>query len=121
MIWPNFGVQWDEDTIQMYIAMMANRAGLVFHADGNGNYVHGKTAGKKKLMGARAGWPDLCFWMPRLVYIELKKLDGVQSKAQKEVERCADNAGIEYHLVRALDGIDGWNKVCEVLGINASV
>ena len=111
MIWPEFGQQWKEDKLQMYVVMQSNKLGLVFHADGNGNYVNGKTAGRKKLMGARAGWPDLCYWTPRLLYIELKTMVGVQSKAQKEIERLAKMANIEYHLVRALDGPDCWNKV----------
>lgn len=114
-MWPPNNIQWTEDQLQMYTAMESNRLGLVFHADGNGNYVNGKTAGRKKLMGSRAGWPDLCYWTPRLVYIELKTMVGVQSKAQKEIEQLAKQAGIEYHLVKALDGIDCWNKVRGIL------
>lgn len=114
-MWPPNNTQWTEDQLQMYVAMESNRLGLVFHADGNGNYVNGKTAGRKKLMGSRAGWPDLCYWTPRLVYIELKTIVGVQSKAQKEIEKLANGANIEYHLVKALDGIDCWNKVRGIL------
>ena len=69
-----------------------------------------------KLAGARKGWPDLCFWTPRLVYIELKTMVGVQSKEQRELNDIEDKLGIEYHLVKALDGPDGWAKVAGILG-----
>ena len=112
-MWPPPNTQWSEDWLQMYIAMESNRAGLVFHGDQNA--AKRGDGGKRKLLGMRRGWPDLCYWTPRLVYIELKTMVGIQSKEQKELEKIADDLGIEYHLVKALDGEDAWGKVCEIL------
>lgn len=112
-MWPPPNTQWSEDLLQMYIAMESNRAGLVFHGDQNA--AKRGDGGKRKLLGMRKGWPDLCYWTPRLVYIELKTMVGTQSKEQKELEKIADDLGIEYHLVKAFDGRDAWGKVCEIL------
>ncbi len=118
VIWPEFGIGWSEDFIQMWIARESHRAGLVFHADAGGAN-KGRIGGNKmKLAGARKGWPDLCYWTPRLVYIELKTLVGKQSKEQRALQDIADMVGIEYHLVKVLDGPDGWNKVRSILGNN---
>lgn len=113
MQWPPDNTQWKEDYIQMWIVREANRLGLVFHGDQNAAK---RTDGsKRKLLGMRSGWPDLCFWTPRLVYIELKTLVNVQSDNQKKLQDIANTLGIEYHLVKALDGQDGWNKVRGIL------
>lgn len=113
MIWPEQNTQWTEDYLQMYVVMQSNKLGLVFHGDQNA--AKRKDGSKRKLLGMRAGWPDLCYWTPRLLYIELKTLVNAQSENQKELQAKANAIGIEYHLVKALDGIDCWNKVRGVL------
>lgn len=113
MIWPEQNTQWTEDWLQMYVVTQSNKLGLVFHGDQNA--AKRKDGSKRKLLGMRAGWPDLCYWTPRLLYIELKTLVNAQSAEQRELNKIANQLGIEYHLVKALDGIDCWNKVRGVL------
>lgn len=108
---------WSEDKIQMYVATQALRAGYLFHADGNGNYVHGSTASKKKLMGARAGWPDMVFILNNgfIVWIELKTIKGGVSKAQELVHNKMRNLGCEIHVVKAKDGPEAWEMIEGIL------
>lgn len=117
-MWPPPNTQWSEDWLQMYIAMESNRLGILMHADGNGNYVNGKTAGKKKLMGSLAGWPDMVFILEgRIVWIELKTIVGKLSKEQRDAHRRMIDMGCEVWVVKALDGRDAWGKVCGILGL----
>ena len=107
-----------ENEIQMEITKEALRLGLLFHADGNGNYVNESTAARKKLMGSRAGWPDMCFILNgRTVWIELKTSTGRLSKEQKIIHAHMASFGCEVHTVYAENGKDGWKKVKELLGV----
>jgi hypothetical protein len=63
----------------------------------------------------RAGWPDLCYWTPRLVYIELKAWTGTQSPEQKKLQDIANTFGIEYHVVKAKTGVEAWTKIRGIL------
>lgn len=117
-IWPPKNTAWSESSIQRYIAMESLRKGLLFHADGNGNFLHGSQASKKKLSGARAGWPDLVYIMPagRIVWVELKSSIGRVSKEQLELHGKMREFGCEVYVVKAFDGPDGWARIVEILG-----
>lgn len=108
---------WSEDKIQMYVATEALRAGYLFHADGNGNYVNGSTASRKKLMGSRAGWPDMVFILNGgfIVWIELKTAKGIVSKVQEAVHNKMRQLGCEVHVVKAKDGPEAWEQICRIL------
>lgn len=110
-----------EAQIQMYVVAQSHRAGLLFHADGNGNFVHGSVAGRKKLLGSRAGWPDMVYILPgRVVWIELKALRGYLNQEQREVHARMRGLGCEVHVVRAASGVEAWDKIAEVLGVDIS-
>lgn len=104
-----------EDAIQMYVVTQSLRAGYVLHGDQNKARRSKWDGAKRKLLGMRAGWPDLCYWTPRLVYIELKAWTGTQSKEQKELQAIANKQGIEYHVVKAKTGVEAWSMVQGIL------
>ena len=107
---------WSENKIQMYVATHSHRDGYLFHADGNGNFLHGATASKKKLMGSRAGWPDLVYVLDgRIVWIELKAKAGSVSEAQKRLHEAMKARGCEVHVVKAVDGPEAWEKIKGIL------
>lgn len=109
-------IPWSENNIQMYIATHSHRDGYLFHADGNGNYVHGSTASRKKLMGSRAGWPDLVYILDgRIVWIELKAKSGGVSKVQEALHERMRALGCEVHVVKAQDGAEAWQKIKGIL------
>ena len=59
---------------------------------------------RKKSTGLKAGVSDLIVLFPKKVlFIEVKTENGVQSEKQKEFENILINLGFEYHLVRSLD------------------
>lgn len=123
-----------ENEIQMYVVTQSHRAGLMFHADGNGNMVHMATAGRKKLMGSRAGWPDMVYIVggrdgacprinaippinacPRIIWFELKTARGVVSQPQREVHSKMRELGCEVHVIKAIDGPDAWSQMREIM------
>ena len=109
-------IPWSETNIQIYVATHGLRDGYLFHADGNGNFLHGSQASKKKLMGSRAGWPDLCFILDgRIVWIELKAKAGTLSEAQIRVHEQMRARGCEVHVVKAVDGPSAWEKIKGIL------
>lgn len=108
-------VMQTEDEIQMYVVTQSLRAGYVVHGDQNKAKRSLRDGMKRKLLGMRAGWPDLCYWTPRLVYIELKAWNGTQSDAQRELQAIAKQQGIEYHVVKAKTGVDAWAMVQGIL------
>lgn len=117
-IYPIDDIQWTEAQMQMYIATKSKQLGLLFHADGNGNYVNQSVAGKKKLAGARAGWPDMVYIIGnRIVWLELKTSDGKLSSTQRELHSEMIKAGCEVHVVYGYNGADMWNKVRNILGV----
>lgn len=118
MIYPETDIQWNEAQMQMYVATQSNRLGLLFHADGNGNYVNQSVAGKKKLSGARKGWPDMVYIVGgRIIWLELKTNDGRLSNEQRALHLEMIKVGCEVHVVYGYNGADMWNKVKGILGI----
>jgi hypothetical protein len=107
---------WSEDKIQMYITTMALRDGYLFHADGNGANKGRAGGNKMKLMGSRAGWPDMCFILDgRIVWIELKAANGRVSDAQELVHGRMKGMGCEVYVVKAVDGKSAWSEICHIL------
>lgn len=116
------GILWSEGNIQIYVATHSLRDGYLFHADGNGNFLHGSQASKKKLSGARAGWPDLVYILdskyagePRTVYIELKNAKGRLSPAQELLHDRMKRLGCEVYVVKALDGPEAYRRIRAIL------
>lgn len=123
-IYPIDDIQWTESQMQMYVATKSLQLGLLFHADGNGNYVNQSVAGKKKLAGARAGWPDMVYIIggrinatARIIWLELKTNDGRLSNEQMALHSKMIKSGCEVHVVYGYNGADMWNKVRNILGI----
>jgi hypothetical protein len=104
-----------EDDIQMHIVKESLKLGYVVHGDQNRARRSLRDGMKRKLLGMRAGWPDLCYWVPRLVYIELKAWSGTQSEAQRELQDIANIQGIEYYVVKAKTKEDAWIMVQGIL------
>ena len=104
-----------EDEIQMYVVKESLRCGYILHGDQNRARRSKWDGMKRKLLGMRAGWPDLCYWTPRLVYIELKAWTGTQSKEQRELQAIANQQGIAYYVVKAKTGVEAWAMVQGIL------
>jgi len=71
------------------------------------------TAARLKAMGLKAGWPDFIFVGPsNVLFLELKRLGGKPSEAQKEVAAGLRARGCHYHLSDTLeDAIATLNEV----------
>lgn len=118
MIWPNEGEQWTEEWLQRYVTTQALKLGLLFHGDALGANKGSGGGSKMKLTGACKGWPDMVFVLRnRIIFIELKKIDGKLSAEQKVVHERLSGYGHEVHTVYGLDGNDCWNKVRKVLKV----
>lgn len=67
----------DEDVQQAYVVQQLRRRGYLVHADSNGASKSMAVAQKQKVLGAKAGWPDLTIIMPsKIVFCELKTKNG---------------------------------------------
>ena len=118
-IWPEMDTDWSEAAIQQYVAMESLRAGLLFHADGNGVNKGAFGGNKMKLAGARAGWPDLVYILPaRIVWIELKNAKGRVSDSQFELHEEMRKWGCEVYVVKARNGPDAWGAIRRVLDVD---
>lgn len=68
------------------------------------NEAAGTRASKYKRIGLLAGASDLILVKPnRVVFIEMKKLSGRQSKEQRTFQSNIEYLGFEYYICRSLD------------------
>jgi hypothetical protein len=59
---------------------------------------------RKKATGLYAGVSDLiCIHFGKVLFIEVKADNGIQSPRQKDFQNIVESQGFEYHLVRSLD------------------
>lgn len=59
---------------------------------------------RKKATGLYAGVSDLiCVHFGKVLFIEVKADNGIQSPRQKDFQNIVELQGFEYHLVRSLD------------------
>ena len=114
-IWPKANDKWTEDQLQMYIVARSKALSHVFHGDQNKAKRSFRDGAKRKLLGMRAGWPDLCYLVPRWVYIELKKHKGRQSAEQVELQKVCNANNIPYYVVEAKNGPEAWAMVQRIL------
>lgn len=116
MTWPNDCEQWSEEWLQRYVTTQALKLGLLFHGDALGANKGSGGGSKMKLTGACKGWPDMVFVLRnRIVFIELKKMDGALSLEQRDVHRRIKDMGHMVYTVHGLDGNDVWDKVRGIL------
>lgn len=75
-----------------------------FHVP-NGGYRSKREAWALKLMGVRAGIPDLVIGLPkgRLIFVELKADKGRVSEIQKEIHAELGTYGFDVHTVKSLE------------------
>jgi len=84
-----------------YCNKLSNPQHLIFSVP-NGGYRNKIEAMKMKATGLVAGVSDLIIVQPnRILFVELKKQNGIQSKEQKEFQRKINILGFEYHIVRS--------------------
>lgn len=80
---------------------------LRLHHSPNGGYRNVIEASKFKLMGVRAGFPDLILLVPTgkhpFLGIELKTKTGRQSELQKAYQKEFEKAGARYVICRSFD------------------
>lgn len=106
---------WLESHLQMFIAQEARRAGYRVTSDVEGK---GKSGGSKaRAMGRAKGEPDLRFYLPmgRVIFIELKKMNGVVSEAQEEYHAVLTQLGFMVRVVFADTPVEAWEQVKEIL------
>lgn len=79
-----------------------NERKRLFHVNNKAkNRIEGN---QMKARGVVAGVSDLVYIAPgKVIFIELKTADGVQSKDQKEFEQQCIATGHEYHIARSLE------------------
>lgn len=86
----------------------AGLVGVLFHASLNGLFTHKKHAFEARLIGARAGVPDLAYPVPRGsfcgLYVELKTPRGRVSAAQQRFMEMAALAGHCVVVSRSVEG-----------------
>mgnify|MGYP000872197882 FL=1 len=118
MLWPENNTQWSEEWLQRYVTTQALKLGLLFHGDALGANKGAGGGSKMKLTGACKGWPDMVFILHgRIVFIELKKMDGKLSSEQRNVHKRMVDMGHSVEVVYGFDGKDAWNKVRGILGV----
>lgn len=103
----------DEDDLQMRCVAWWNRnyhdvAPLLHHSPNEGWLRGGVIEGvRRKLMGVRAGFPDLILLVPTNTYhfmaVELKAKTGRQSDTQKAYQRLVEAHGGLYVVARSVD------------------
>jgi hypothetical protein len=83
--------------------MLYKTPGFTFAHDMNAGKRSARTGGRAKLMGMRAGEPDLRFYLPRgkLGLIEYKTLKGRVSPEQKDRHKMLSKYGHHVHIIRA--------------------
>ena len=84
------------------------RPDAVFWHTPNGEKRDRRTATKLRLMGVRAGVPDIALlFRGALHFIELKAGKGRESKDQVEFREQGESAGAHFHLARSIDEFIG--------------
>jgi len=76
------------------------RPGWSFTHFANGEWRDKRTAALLKAMGLTAGFPDLVFFGPdkAVYFLELKRLGGRLSDAQKDIRFALMRSGFDYHV-----------------------
>lgn len=77
--------------------------GRLFHINQKSrNAIEGN---RMKAMGVIAGVPDMCYLMPegRVIWIEMKTKDGVQSDAQRQFQNNCEDLGHAYIICRTFE------------------
>lgn len=88
----------------VFVFAIPNGAKLPYMKNAKGKRVSPQ-AMKLKKEGLKSGVADLglMFRNGRMVFVEVKTADGVQSKEQKEFEALCKYMGFAYHIARTLD------------------
>jgi len=106
---------WKEWHLQAYVVMMARRLGILVHGDQNGASKTPKGWSQAAATGMLKGWPDLCFVMDRLIFVELKRGKERRSPEQVSIHDALNHIGMEVHTVHACCPAECWNKVKYIL------
>lgn len=80
---------------------------LLLHHSPNGGWRRVEEARKFKLMGVRAGFPDIVLLLPTedntLLALELKVGKNRQQETQKAWQAKAESVGVRYVVIRSFD------------------
>jgi hypothetical protein len=102
--WGLTDLDWHEDDMLIAVAeTLFKLTGFTFAHDMNAGKRSALAGGRAKLMGMRAGEPDLRFYLPRgkLGLIEYKRTGGRLSPAQKVRHEMLSKYGHHVHIIRA--------------------
>ncbi len=101
--------------IAQFLAWNEDSAIWTYFAVPNGELRDKVAAAKIKAMGGRAGVSDIVIdHKGRITYVEVKTDDGQMSKPQESWAFNCRKRGVEYHIVRSVDDMEG---VLKHLGI----
>jgi hypothetical protein len=85
-----------------YCLLKHNPRSVIFSVPNDSKDV--KEQMRKKATGLYAGVSDLiCVHFGKVLFIEVKADNGIQSPRQKDFQNIVELQGFEYHLVRSLD------------------
>lgn len=108
-------VKWPENLIQCYIIQEARR--LDWKVAGSMEQGARGNGAKAKASGLTAGECDLRFYlsMGRVVFIELKRMDGRVSDVQERYHAMLMGLGHMVHVVWAKSPVDGWEQTRTII------
>lgn len=106
---------WKEWHLQAYVVMQSRRLNITVHGDQNGASKTPKGWSQGQATGMLKGWPDLCFVLNRLVFVELKLLNGTVSKEQKAIHGSLKAAGQLVHVVHSSTPGDCWDQIQKII------
>ena len=97
----------EEAKLQAEIVQYLQKKGIYFFAVSNEANGRNKIQQMQMIaMGLRPGVSDMVWMLPgRVLFVEVKTADGVQSEPQKLFEAKVKELGFEYFLVRSMDDV----------------
>jgi hypothetical protein len=110
--------KWLEWEIQAYVVQEARRLGYFIEGDQNANKRGYGAANRAKACGMTAGTPDLRVLLRdgKVLFFELKRLNGKMSDSQIEWHNRAMDLGHRVYRVWADCPYDAWVQIKYILG-----
>lgn len=89
-----------------WFTLQYRKFALLLHHSPNGGFRNPREAHRFKLMGTRAGFPDLILLIPsggfHALFVEFKSPKGTQRTTQKEYQKAVEAQGYKYVIVRSV-------------------